>query len=112
MEAIENPKIRGAGSFSSTGYRFYPSFSERFARSALSSAGLREGEWVLDPWNGGGTTTSTADSMGLSVCGFDLNPVMIVVAKAPCLDPVEYTSLNAERILKVASSERVQSTSF
>jgi hypothetical protein len=50
--------------------------------------------------------------MGLSVCGFDLNPVMIVVAKAPCLDPVEYTSLNAERILKVASSERVQSTSF
>jgi hypothetical protein len=48
MEAIENPKIRGAGSFSSTGYRFYPSFSERFARSALSSAGLREGEWVLD----------------------------------------------------------------
>ena len=93
MERIENPKIRGGDSFSSTWYRFYPGFSENFARSALSSAGLREGDWVLDPWNGGGTTTSTAASMGLSVCGYDLNPVMIVVAKARCLDPAEYSSL-------------------
>jgi hypothetical protein len=93
MERIENPKIRGGDGFSSTWYKFYPGFSEGFARSALSSAGLGEGDWVLDPWNGGGTTTSTAASMGLSVCGYDLNPVMIVVAKARCLDPAEYSSL-------------------
>ncbi len=93
MERIENPKVRAGGSFSSTWYRFYPGFSESFARSVLSSAGLREGDWVLDPWNGGGTTTCAAASMGLSVCGYDLNPVMIVVAKARCLDPAEYSSL-------------------
>lgn len=93
MERIENPKARGGDSFSSTWYRFYPGFSEGFARSALSSAGLGDGDWVLDPWNGGGTTTSTATSAGLSVCGYDLNPVMIVVAKARCLDPAEYSSL-------------------
>jgi hypothetical protein len=93
MERIENPKVRGGDSFSSTWYKFYPGFSESFARSALSSARLGEGDWVLDPWNGGGTTTSTAASMGLSACGYDLNPVMIVVAKARCLDPAEYSSL-------------------
>ena len=93
MEAIENPKIRRGDSFSSSWYRFYPGFSEGFARSALSSAGLVDGGWVLDPWNGGGTTTSTAASLGLNVCGYDLNPVMIVVAKARCLDPAEYSSL-------------------
>jgi hypothetical protein len=93
MERIENPKIRTGDSFSSTWYKFYPGFSENFARSALSSAGLGEGDWVLDPWNGGGTTTSTASSVGLNVCGYDLNPVMIVVAKARCLDPAEYSSL-------------------
>lgn len=31
--------------------------------------------------------------MGLSVCGYDLNPVMIAVAQARCLDPAEYSSL-------------------
>jgi SAM-dependent methyltransferase len=93
MGTIENPKIRGGGSFSSTWYRFYPGFSESFARSALSSARLGEGDWVLDPWNGGGTTTSTSAALGLNVYGYDLNPVMIVVAKARCLDPAEYHSL-------------------
>ena len=90
---IENPKIRGGGSFASTWYKFYPGFSEKFARSVLSSAGLSEGDWVLDPWNGGGTTTSTSSSLGLNAYGYDLNPVMIVVAKARCLDPAEYSSL-------------------
>lgn len=90
---IRNPKIRGGDSFSSTWYRFYPGFSEGFAHSVLASAQLKENDWVLDPWNGGGTTTSTAASIGLNVYGYDLNPVMIVVAKARCLDPAEYSSL-------------------
>lgn len=93
MGVIENPKIRGGDSFSSMWYRFYPGFSERFARSALSSSRLEKGDWVLDPWNGGGTTTSTSATLGLNVYGYDLNPVMILVAKARCLDPAEYHSL-------------------
>jgi hypothetical protein len=49
MERIENPKVRGGDSFSSTWYKFYPGFSESFVRSALLSAGLGEEDWVLDP---------------------------------------------------------------
>jgi len=90
---LENPKLRGTESFSSTWYKYYPGFSESFARSALAFAGLTEGDWVLDPWNGSGTTTATAASLGFNACGYDLNPVMVVVAKARSLDPAEYSSL-------------------
>jgi SAM-dependent methyltransferase len=90
---MENPKLRGRDSVSATWYRYYPGFSERFARSVLSSAALGKGAWVLDPWNGSGTTTSTAAAMGVNVCGYDLNPAMVLVAKARCLDPAEYPSL-------------------
>ena len=51
----ENPKLRGRESSQSTWYRYYAGFSENFARSALQSARLGDGEWVLDPWNGSGT---------------------------------------------------------
>lgn len=94
MPTIENPKIRGKQSLASSWYKFYPGFSEAFARSVLSSAELPEGAWVLDPWNGAGTTTLTAASLGLNALGYDLNPAMVIVSKARCLDPSEYTSLS------------------
>jgi hypothetical protein len=59
----------------------------------LSSADLTKGQWVLDAWNGSGTTTSKATSLGLNAYGFDLNPVMVVVAKARDLDFAEYPSI-------------------
>ncbi len=93
MGNMENPKLRGKGSLASSWYRFYPGFSEAFARSVLAPAALKEGQWVLDPWNGAGTTTSTAVSLGLNAYGYDLNPAMVVVSKARCLDPGEYSSL-------------------
>jgi DNA modification methylase len=89
-----NPKLRGRESLQSGWYRYYPGFSEGFVRSALESAGLGNGERVLDPWNGSGTTTAIASALGLNVHGYDLNPVMVVVAKARCLDVAEYSSLH------------------
>jgi SAM-dependent methyltransferase len=89
-----NPKLRGRESPQSVWYRYYAGFSERFARSALKSARLGDGDWVLDPWNGSGTTTATATELGINVRGYDLNPVMAVVAKARCLDAADYSSLS------------------
>lgn len=91
--AIGNPKRRGLESFQSAWYRYYPGFSENFAHSVLSSAHLKTGQWILDPWNGSGTTTSQAISLGIDACGYDLNPVMVIVAKARALDTAEYPSL-------------------
>lgn len=91
--AICNPKPRGPQKSSSTWYRYYPCFSENFAQSVLASANLTKEQWVLDPWNGSGTTTSKAASLGLNAYGFDLNPVMVLVAKARDLDFTEYSSI-------------------
>jgi hypothetical protein len=88
-----NPKLRGPESPQSTWYRYYAGFSENFAREALRSTSIERGEWVLDPWNGSGTTVSTAVSLGVNAYGFDLNPVMVLVAKARSLEPSECSSL-------------------
>lgn len=88
-----SPKLTGSQSLQSSWYRYYPGFSENFAREVLRSVSLNSGEWVLDPWNGSGTTTSTAVSLGLNARGYDLNPVMVLVAKARCLEPTEFFSL-------------------
>jgi hypothetical protein len=48
---------------------------------------------VFDPWNGSGTTTYAASLLGLRSYGFDLNPVMIVVARARLLPASEADSI-------------------
>lgn len=70
-------------------FPYYAGFPELFARELLESAGLQQGAVVLDPWNGSGTTTYTASTLGLRSIGIDINPVMIVVARARLLAPTE-----------------------
>ena len=64
----------------SKGYRYYAGYSRPFVYDILS-------RWpshalVLDPWNGSGTTTTVAAELGLECVGVDLNPAMVVVARA------------------------------
>ena len=65
------------------GYRYYAGYSRSFVHDILS-------RWprhalVLDPWNGSGTTTTVAAELGLACIGVDLNPAMVVVARAALL---------------------------
>lgn len=48
---------------------------------------------ILDPWNGSGTTTQVAEEMGIHAIGLDINPAMVVIAKARCLQPSVSESL-------------------
>lgn len=61
---------------------------------------------MLDPWNGSGTTISTALSLGVNARGYDLNPVMVLVAKARCLEDSEYLSLRPLTSELVRQSKR------
>jgi hypothetical protein len=74
-------------------FPYYAGYSETFARTLLESARLRGGNVVLDPWNGSGTTTYTASRLGLTSRGFDLNPVMVIVARARLLAASEADSI-------------------
>jgi hypothetical protein len=59
----------------------------------LTSAKLLDDAVICDPWNGSGTTTYTASRLGLKSWGFDLNPVMLIVARARLLPPSEADSI-------------------
>lgn len=70
-------------------FPYYAGFPEQFVRDILESAKLGADSVVLDPWNGSGTTTYAASQLGLKSIGIDLNPVMIIVARARLLPPSE-----------------------
>jgi hypothetical protein len=74
-------------------FPYYAGYPESFARALLKSANLPKEAVVLDPWNGSGTTTFSASQLGFVSRGFDLNPVMIVIARARLLSPSEADSL-------------------
>lgn len=74
-------------------YPYYAGFSPNFAQSLLTSAKLKKGAFVLDPWNGGGTTTASASILGIESVGSDLNPVMIIAARAYLLSRHSKSSL-------------------
>lgn len=70
-------------------FPYYAGFPELFVRDILESANLQSDAVILDPWNGSGTTTYAASQLGLKSLGIDLNPVMIIVARARLLPPSE-----------------------
>lgn len=91
--AIRNPKRdRSSRSGRATWYPYYAGFSPDFANDLLESVG-HAAITVADPWNGSGTTTSASCLRGHEAYGFDLNPVMVVVARARLIDSVDSLSL-------------------
>ncbi len=103
---ISNPK-RGKESRSGRAgwYTYYAGFSPTFVQDALKTLGPPSNARVLDPWNGSGTTTDVTASSGFTALGFDLNPVMVIVAKARLLDSSVKASLKSilEDILSKAA---------
>ena len=59
----------------------------------MSSPQLQNHDLILDPWNGAGTTTTIGSSLGKCCTGLDLNPVMVIVAKARLLSAAEKPSV-------------------
>ncbi|HDR9152793.1 TPA: hypothetical protein QDA88_005201 [Burkholderia vietnamiensis] len=91
---ISNPKLyRDPAAADTRIFPYYAGFSSSFVRQLLASLEMEPGSTILDPWNGSGTTTQTASDLGHRAIGIDLNPAMVVVAKARLLSPLDYPSL-------------------
>lgn len=74
-------------------FPYYAGFSSAFVENILPTLNLRSGARVLDPWNGSGTTTIAAFNQGLTAIGSDLNPAMVLVAKAAFVSRYDVESL-------------------
>jgi hypothetical protein len=74
-------------------FDYYAGFSAAFVRTVLERLLPDLEGRVMDPWNGSGTTTTTAHELGVCSTGIDINPVMAVVAKSKLLAPGVQESL-------------------
>lgn len=93
---IRNPKRGRESRMGRAGwYEYYAGFSTDFVEDALRYTAPRPSARILDPWNASGTTTEIASSLGFEALGFDLNPVMVIVAKARLLDATAELSLRS-----------------
>lgn len=103
---LSNPK-QGARVRTEGWYRYYAGFSPDFVNDALEIAEA-DGESldVLDPWVGAGTTCAIAADRGHMTTGIDINPALVVIAKARLLQSDIGESLSAltEEILLGATS--------
>jgi len=64
-----------------------------FVDTLLTTTHIEKSSHLLDPWNGSGTVTEAACRGSYPVAGVDLNPVMVVVARARCVSDRELPSL-------------------
>ena len=87
MENLVTPKRGKESKHGRTSwYSYYAGFSSSFVENALCLEPRDAATKVLDPWNGSGTTSQVAFKAGYHALGYDLNPVMVVVAKARTID--------------------------
>lgn len=86
MLIVECPKRYADSSvIDKESYTYYAGYSLSFAEQLIKHAPLDSSAIVLDPWNGSGTTTLASARAGIRSVGYDLNPVMVIVAKARML---------------------------
>lgn len=89
-------------------YHYYAGFSPKFVRDVLTCIDINPNAIIMDPWNGSGTTTYVARNLGYSAIGFDINPVMVIIAKAKllsCTSKIKRELLsNLQSIIQTAAS--------
>ncbi len=94
LDKLSTPKRKpSATSGKSVWYGYYAGYSEEFVKDVLCHLKLSSNAMVMDPWNGSGTTTQVAAEMGYRAIGCDINPVMILVAKARLVSTIDAVRL-------------------
>jgi DNA modification methylase len=90
-------------------YHYYAGFSDSFVTELLNKYCTDKNTFILDPWNGAGTTTFVSNILGYKSYGFDINPVMIIVSRAKLFN---FSDLDADSIdLAVNKCSRILSKS-
>ncbi len=76
--------------------KYKEGFSADLVNSLLDEAGIKAGDWVMDPFMGSGTTALVCQMRGIHSIGYDVMPIADVAlkAKAACTD-YSLTELNA-----------------
>lgn len=87
-----NPKVGPRSDPVDAWYRYYAGYSAGFVKHALAET-APAAVTVLDPWNGTGTTTVVAASQQIASVGVDVNPALVIVARARLLGAGVWASI-------------------
>lgn len=88
-----NPKVGASCDPVDAWYPYYAGYSASFVEQALEEV-AGTAKLVLDPWNGTGTPTVVAANKNVSAIGFDVNPALVVVARARLLGAGVWASID------------------
>jgi hypothetical protein len=93
-------------------YQYYAGYSPAFVEDALNRLGVSAESYVLDPWNGSGTTTAVASALGVRSVGFDINPVLVIVGRGRLLAPDVLESMRplACELVEIAKGIRARTS--
>ncbi len=87
MKVIEKPElgilVSPKGNQDIPIHNWYPykhGYSRGLADYLIKSFDLSTGDWVLDPFCGGGTTLLTCKELGINACGFDILPFSVFLS--------------------------------
>ena len=109
VPSIRSPKrtARATDDSRANWFRYYAGFSAGFVEDVINQLDLRPGAILLDPWLGSGTTSEVATKMGYQIRGFDLNPAMLLVARARLLptEAAENIATLVKRICHVSAKD-------
>ncbi len=110
IDHVRSPKQKASVTRSSW-YRYYAGYSPRFVEDVLDLVQRDDSSaHVLDPWMGAGTTLAVARDRGCYAIGVDINPALVVIAKARLLGRDVHKSLRAltEEVLEGARRNPVE----
>jgi DNA modification methylase len=99
---VKNPKLAGNKQW----YRYYAGYSEEFVEDALSRLQLEAAATVFDPWNGAGTTSAVASRLGYYALGADINPALVIVARARSASVAHW--FDVQKLLRALNQLRLQ----
>jgi DNA modification methylase len=88
---------------------YYAGYSEQFVRDVIKELASTN-DVILDPWNGSGTTTVVAQQMGYRSIGVEINPVMVIHARAKTIIPAERHAELRERTRRIVQAATRYST--
>lgn len=88
---VEDPDLKPLVNFSQnrrlpihSWFDYKQGYSPELITRLADEAGLKKDEWVVDPFNGVGTTLIALNSLGINGVGFDVNPVANLAARVKC----------------------------
>lgn len=108
--SLTNPKVRDDIYGKANWYPYYAGYAQGFVSDVIDFLNIKTNQIILDPWNGSGTTTQVAAQKNIMSYGFDINPVMVTVAKSKILSNITYENLIdlAHEIVNRSSSSRMR----